>query len=267
MIILNKNLRIKRAIEAIDVFIEKTQSNNFNYSGLRDGIYHAFYSNRQIYEDFKEVFPSTRIGEIDGFLRNFTSQSGYALSDLPKMRESLTNIKHHLLTEKVSSLKIFYSWQSDSANNTNRGFIEKTLDSSIKEINIKYNLNIELDSDTRGEPGSPDISNTILEKIRNSFIFVGDVSYVAHLGNKGMPNSNVMFELGYAMSVLTDKNVIMVFNESSGELNKMPFDLGLKRQLVFSCSETDNQKATERKKLTNQLTSRIEAILKSNDLI
>ena len=267
---MKQNQKIKRAIQVIDDFLEDANKPEFDFFAYRDSFYHVFYVDRfQLYEEFKDVFPPREIGKIGQFLKSVTTASGFnRANDLTGVTQSLKHIKSHLVAVNFQeSLKVFYSWQSDLPNNTNRGFIEKAIQTAIREINEKHNINIEFDSDTRGEPGSPDISNTILQKIKNSLIFIGDVSYVTHLGNKGMPNSNVMFELGYAISVLTDKNVIMLFNEISGELSKMPFDLGLKRQLVFSCTETDNEKTTERKKLINQLTSRIETILKNQNFI
>lgn len=124
--------------------------------------------------------------------------------------------------------KVFYSWQSDSPDRTNRSFIQDSLTKAIKEINRKYLLQLELDSDTRGEPGAPDIANTILQKINYSLIFVADVFYVTLSGTKGIPNPNVMFELGYAIKSHGDRNIILIFNENSGHIKEMPFDLGLK---------------------------------------
>jgi len=61
---------------------------------------------------------------------------------------------------------IFYSWQSDLPNATNRGFIQKTLERAAKEIHIDQSISIEpvIDRDTTGVPGSPDIAATILDK-------------------------------------------------------------------------------------------------------
>ena len=54
--------------------------------------------------------------------------------------------------------KIFYSWQSDLANPTNRGLIGFALEDAAKSLRT---IEVEpvLDRDTRGVPGSPDIAN------------------------------------------------------------------------------------------------------------
>ena len=68
--------------------------------------------------------------------------------------------------EKGKSI-IFYSWQSDLPNKTNRGFIEEALEKAVKSIRSDNTIEVELviDRDTKDIPGSPDISKTILEKI------------------------------------------------------------------------------------------------------
>ena len=67
--------------------------------------------------------------------------------------------------------KIFYSWQSDRPNNTNRGFIEDALTKAIRNLGRADNelytplRDLELDKDTKGMPGSPPIADTIFRKI------------------------------------------------------------------------------------------------------
>ena len=55
---------------------------------------------------------------------------------------------------------VFYSWQSDLPNNTNRSFIEQALENAAKTIRENNVIQVEpvIDRDTLGIPGSPDIS-------------------------------------------------------------------------------------------------------------
>jgi predicted nucleotide-binding protein len=76
-----------------------------------------------------------------------------------------------------------------------------------------------------------------------------------------MPNSNVLLELGYAIKCLGDSKIIMIFNESSGDIEKLPFDLGLKRQMVYHCEEGQVDKANERKNLEVSITKALELII------
>jgi hypothetical protein len=70
----------------------------------------------------------------------------------------------------MMNCKIFYSWQSDLANATNRGFIEKALENAAKFIRNDDSIKVEpvIDRDTKDVPGSPDIAHTIFDKIEPS---------------------------------------------------------------------------------------------------
>jgi hypothetical protein len=75
---------------------------------------------------------------------------------------------------------IFYSWQSDLPNATNRSFILKALENAAKDIAADETINVEpvIDRDTKGIAGAPDIAKTIFEKIDSADVFVADVSII-----------------------------------------------------------------------------------------
>ena len=103
---------------------------------------------------------------------------------------------------------IFYSWQSDLPNNTNRSFIASVLQAAVSEINTKDNFLLEptIDRDTQGVPGAPNISQSVLEKIKACDAFVADISIVTGdklVGRRLSPNPNVLIELGYAVALLS----------------------------------------------------------------
>jgi hypothetical protein len=77
-------------------------------------------------------------------------------------------------------ITIFYSWQSDLPNSTNRGYIERALSKAIKSIKAEAEMVIEpcMERDVQGETGTPDIAQTIFRKIDACRIFVADVSIV-----------------------------------------------------------------------------------------
>jgi hypothetical protein len=72
------------------------------------------------------------------------------------------------------SHKVFYSWQSDLPDETNRVFIEKALHDAARSLNSDGTSGTELviDRDTIGVPGSPDIADTVPAKIKQSQVFV-----------------------------------------------------------------------------------------------
>ena len=57
------------------------------------------------------------------------------------------------------SANIFYSWQSDLPNNTNRSFIEECIKGAIKQLAdiSPFSIELSVDKDTMKEPGTPDI--------------------------------------------------------------------------------------------------------------
>jgi hypothetical protein len=153
---------------------------------------------------------------------------------------------------------VFYSWQSDLPNPTNRGFIQTALEAATKTLREDGSVQVVpvVDRDTAGVPGSPDISSTIFGKIDQALVFVCDVSIINH-GTKDerrlTPNPNVLIELGYALKALGSHRIIMVMNTAFGAVEQLPFDLRLKRVLTYSASVGDAERSPERKKLQGAL--------------
>jgi hypothetical protein len=138
------------------------------------------------------------------------------------------------------SQTIFYSWQSDLPNKTNRSFIEQAINKAIQQISTDTALenadrpeteeDLELDKDTKGVTGSPPIADTIFEKIEQATVFVPDLTFVGSSDKRQFPNPNVLIEYGYALKVLGHSRIIPIMNEAYGEVNgsSLPFDM--KRQ-------------------------------------
>lgn len=169
---------------------------------------------------------------------------------------------------------VFYSWQSDLPNSTNRGFIEDCLNKAIKELKAEGTVQVEpcVDRDTQGTPGSPDIADTIFQKIDDCAVFVADVSFINGRRNppsdqkpcdctRLVPNPNVMAEWGRATKSVDYERIICVFNELTGDIGDLPFDLRKRRVLTYRLAEGD-EKAEPRKVLTGKLKAAIQEILK-----
>lgn len=160
-------------------------------------------------------------------------------------------------------MKIFYSWQMDAPRKINKDLIHGALSDAITKLGEELDLSeaerdeIELDQDTQGVPGSPEISRVIFEKIAASRVVVTDVSLVAR-GNQNRPhiNSNVAIELGYAYGKNLDASVLKVMNTHYGKPSDLPFDLRIRRHPVQYELAPDSNRATieaERKKLAGLL--------------
>jgi hypothetical protein len=97
---------------------------------------------------------------------------------------------------------VFYSWQSDLPDPSNRSLIRQALRAAASTVEQKEkNLIIEIDEATRSVSGSPNIPATILSKIAVADAFVCDVTTInSEQSGKKTPNPNVVFELGYAIA-------------------------------------------------------------------
>ena len=140
-----------------------------------------------------------------------------------------------------SEITIFFSWQSDLSASETRNVIQDSIKDAVKML--RDTIDIEADRDTKGQYGSPDISQTILAKIDNCDIFIADVTPVCTYEKtdkdgktkiKLMPNPNVMLELGYASHVVGWDNVICIMNKDYGKIEDMPFDIRNRRLTSYS---------------------------------
>lgn len=188
-------------------------------------------------------------------------------SPINAIRTALNTLKNNYQTQiQTIPRKVFYSWQASLPNVDNRGLIFDCLKKAVLKLNAEIEQPdrepIQLDHDTKDEPGSPKIFEVIIEKINQSGIFVADVSLVAN----NQSNSNVMVELGYALSKLGNKRIIMVFNEAYGETRMAPFDLGFNRMITYNYKNTSNNsdKTKQKEILTSKLCSALKTILKDD---
>lgn len=125
---------------------------------------------------------------------------------------------------------VFWSWQSDLNPRATREVISFALDEAINTLaaDLEEADRPSLTSDTQGVAGTPDIVATILRKIDEAAVFVGDVTPIAVSENgKACANPNVLLEMGYANKALTENRVIQVWNTAfdGATLDKLPFDM------------------------------------------
>ena len=163
-------------------------------------------------------------------------------------------------------IKIFYAWQSDRPNNLNRGLIRRALDDAVRQIASDLDINdadrpdIQVDQDTQGVPGSPDIAQTILRKIDECDIFVADLTFIPSAeGDRETPNPNVLFEYGYALKGLSESRMVPIFNSAFGDPDDLPFDLRQKRCVTYSVSNDGDDKGAreERRVARDELISKL----------
>jgi hypothetical protein len=125
---------------------------------------------------------------------------------------------------------VFWSWQSDLNQRVTREVIRFALDEAIGVLaaDLAEAERPSLTSDTQGVAGTPDIVATILRKIDDAAVFVGDVTPIAVSDSgKSCANPNVLLEMGYANRALSQTRVLQVWNTAfkGAEIDKLPFDM------------------------------------------
>lgn len=150
---------------------------------------------------------------------------------------------------------VFFSWQADRSKLTGRNLIERALRDAINELNSDAELDeaereVELDSDTKGVPGSPPIVETIFKKIDAASVFVPDLTFVGTRGKgRPTPNPNVLIEYGWALRSLTHTCIVAGMNSAHGEPTResLPFDLGhMRRPIVYECADDADEATRQR---------------------
>lgn len=162
----------------------------------------------------------------------------------------------------AQNFRIFYSWQSDLSGKDTRNIIGDSIDAAVKFM--ANTITIIPDRDTRDRTGSPNIEQTIFEKIDDCDLFIGDLSIVTSYtdkdGNtKHSPNPNVLIELGYAVKVLGWENVICFLNTDFGEEKLLPFDLNHHRVTGYSLK--GKEKAEVKRNLRDIISSTVMTLM------
>ncbi len=157
---------------------------------------------------------------------------------------------------KPQQATIFYAWQSDTPSGTNRSFIEKAIGAAVKRLRAdatlefaERELEVTIERDTRGVPGSPPIAATILDKIDKCAVFVADLTFVGEsltgltVGRRLFSNPNVLLEYGYSLKTHGHSRIIAVLNTAFGpapHFDQLPFDLRhLRRPIEYRLGPDD----------------------------
>ena len=127
-------------------------------------------------------------------------------------------------------LNVFYSWSSDNKNIYD---IKEAIRKAIESLNQNSgDIQLKYQEATREVPGSPNIVSAIKNKILSSSIFICDLTPSFENNGKSFPNSNVVFEYGFAMSVLGEERCIAFVDKSCSKqnvLSSLPFDIAQNR--------------------------------------
>jgi hypothetical protein len=123
---------------------------------------------------------------------------------------------------------VFFAWQLDTPSEQNKAFIWIALIDAIQATNPSAHpeLSPRPEADTQGVPGTPNIVETIFNRIRACSVFVADISFVGSTPRgKKTPNPNVLIELGFAARSVGWNRTILILNSAFGDAKDLPFDI------------------------------------------
>ena len=142
---------------------------------------------------------------------------------------------------------IFYAWQSDRPQTTNRYLIRDAAKDAVKRIGSDADVedSPRLDHDTKDVPGTPEIAGTIFRKIQESGAFIADLTFIGASDQRDgdkklLPNPNVLLELGYAARSIGWDRIIFVMNTAYGPVEEQIFDIKQRRWPICYQLEGDN---------------------------
>lgn len=137
-------------------------------------------------------------------------------------------------------VNIFYSWQSDLPNSKNRNLIESCLRKAIRLLKdeIKEVSEFSIESDSRNDIGTPDLTESIFSKIEKCDILIADISIINVQSNyRRTPNPNVLLEVGYASKAISWSNILCLFNSEFGDIELLPFDIRTRKPIVYNTQD------------------------------
>jgi len=140
---------------------------------------------------------------------------------------------------------IFFSWQSDWPE------VRTEMEEVLQEIIVYLNENrsprlpLELKNSSEIVGGAPNIVTNLKKEIDRSLVFIADLTNVANVISpeakakpKWHPNSNVVFEMAYALTRKLKEQVILVKKDRPEKSeNITPFDVYQNRTHFYSDRE------------------------------
>ena len=181
-------------------------------------------------------------------------------------------------------MKVFWSWQADLDPRLHHYLVRDALKDACDHIaqadDVEEADRPEVDHDTTGVVGTPDIVTTILRKIEDAAVFVADVTPVGRTvpfenqpntaparmpAVKHLQNPNVMSELGYADHALGQDRIVLVANQARYPgPEALPFDWRHRRgPVLYNLPDgaTGSERQASRQQLATELAHRIGPVL------
>lgn len=161
--------------------------------------------------------------------------------------------------------RVFFSWQSDVAQNATTRSIRKAVAAAAAVITGETGEPIVPEEASRDVAGSPYVPFKLAEKIRGSDIFIADITTVAQTATgRSVPNPNVAYELGLAAAHLGWDRIVLLFNQEVASLKDLPFDFDRHRISMYRVIEAVKIDGGQQKALSSLVTVAVRTIIDQN---
>ncbi|MDR1674296.1 MAG: hypothetical protein LBR54_02460 [Oscillospiraceae bacterium] len=206
--------KLKKGIEIIEEFLKEFEGKKVNFAGdYCHRFKNIFYQNGGLDEFFVHLFPDEKLNDFSKTLDSLTSSNSNIVNgnlQAGTLGSDNYNMEMDKLKEMLNDMKTVLT---DFRNTED-----------VRNIFVYYSCESHL-KDSTNCSFIEDALSEVIEKTKNEL--------------------GVSIELdkdtGDAIKALTDERVIRVFNEASGSVKNLPFDIKSKRRIKFDFSGNISQ--------------------------
>lgn len=148
-------------------------------------------------------------------------------------------ISHEIYFTKQDSLahlepSIFFCYQTEYSESSDR--LREELQRAIAKLNKRSRIPLLLEESHRLSDGPTRLNSSLMRKIRQSLLFVADVTPILAMGDtpiRLVPSPKVCVEVGYALQCKRSEQILVAQMERSDMPGIFPFDLPGHNRLQF----------------------------------
>ncbi len=175
----------------------------------------------------------------------------YAIANLDLISHEIYFSKHDTFANLEPT--IFFCYQTEFSESSD--VLRDALHTVVESLNRRSRLPLTIEESHRLTDGPTRLSSTLMRKLRQSLVFVADVTPVLSVDTvpvQLIPSPKVCVELGYALQCKRPEQILTVQMERAAMPGIFPFDVPSHSRLQF---QTDKQL---RKTLPDALTSHLQ---------
>ncbi len=147
---------------------------------------------------------------------------GYAVANIDLISQEIYFTKQDVIARLDPT--IYFSVPTE--NPSLSGELREALQGAIAHLNQRSRLTLSLEKAQHPDTGLLRPSNSRMRKLRQSLLFIADMTPVASSGNpaRGIPSPTVCVELGYALQSKRREQILLVQQLSEDTPKELPFD-------------------------------------------